>query len=110
MDTIIRNCPLDRLYLDSNNYRFIDEEDYHPVDVTRVKDDRVQQNVRQMILGKLRENVTDLLNSFKTNGYVNLETIQVRILDERSYMVIEGNPSDVQHSNRRIVLHVSRLY
>lgn len=91
METTIKNCPLERLFLDPNNYRFIDDENYHFVDENRVKEERVQQNVRQMILGKGRENVTDLINSFKTNGYVNLETVQVRPIDERNFLVIEGN-------------------
>lgn len=91
METAVKFCPLERLYLDPNNYRFIDDADYHHVDDSRLMDDRVQQNVRQMILGKSRENVLDLLNSFKTNGYVNLETVQVRPIDDKNYMVIEGN-------------------
>lgn len=84
-------CSLDHLYLDPNNYRFIDDADYHHVDEERIRDDRVQQNVRQMICGKSRENIQDLINSFKTNGYVNLETVQVRDLENGDYLVIEGN-------------------
>lgn len=91
METNINFCSLEHLYLDPNNYRFIDDADYHLVDETRIMDERVQQNVRQMILGKSRDNVMDLLNSFRTNGYVNLETVQVRPLDADNYMVIEGN-------------------
>lgn len=91
MKTYINSCSLDRLFLDPNNYRFIDNENYEHVTPDRIMDVRVQQNTLQMLLGKSRENVIDLINSFRTNGYVNLESVQVKAIDDCNYLVIEGN-------------------
>ena len=82
---------IDQLYLDPNNYRFVDAESYTPVDDAKAMDERVQRHVRGLLLGHGNENISDLIKSFKTNGFLNLELIQVRELSGGKYLVLEGN-------------------
>lgn len=82
---------IDQLYLDPNNYRFIDEEGYKPVSDDKVTDERVQKYVRNLLVGHGNDNISDLIKSFKTNGFLDLELIQVRKLSDDKYLVLEGN-------------------
>lgn len=82
---------LSSLYLDPNNYRFIDHDDYVAVPDEGLADDEVQNRTRRMILGPNEEHVTDLIASFKQNGWLDVEPIHVRKFGERKYLVVEGN-------------------
>lgn len=82
---------LSSLYLDPNNYRFIDHDDYVEVPDAQVTDDEVQRRTRRLILGGNEENVSDLIASLKQNGWLDVEPIHVRKLAERKYLVVEGN-------------------
>jgi AAA15 family ATPase/GTPase len=83
--------PLDRLYLDPNNYRFIDSSDYTPVPETDITDIRVQQRTRKLIAGKNNNDIDDTIRSIKTNGFLDVDQIQVRQIQDNTYVVIEGN-------------------
>ena len=91
MDTGNKKINLSQLLLDPNNYRFVDAENYVPVALEDVMDMRVQQRTRILLLGKGQENVRDLIVSFKNNGFLDIEAIQVKRLTDRMYMVLEGN-------------------
>jgi hypothetical protein len=54
-------------------------------------DPRVQQRALQALLGEKREGVADLLDSFRTHGWVPLEAIQVRESEPGQFIVVEGN-------------------
>ena len=82
---------LDYLYLDPNNYRFIDSTDYTPVPETDITDIRVQQRTRKLISGKNNTEIDDTIRSIKTNGFLDVDQIQVRQLRDNTYVVIEGN-------------------
>ena len=73
---------LNRLLLDPNNYRFIDRPEYKPVSDGQIAESRIK--------GRNNENIEDLINSFKTNGVLRQDPIQVRPLGD-NYVVIEGN-------------------
>lgn len=82
---------LTSLYLDPNNYRFIDSEHYSGL----IKDEEsfrpeIQLRTRQLLLGEKRGNVEDLLASLHQNGWLDMEPIQVRQVGTR-YLVVEGN-------------------
>lgn len=77
--------------LDPNNYRFVDAENYVPVAPEDVVDVRVQQRTRNLLLGKGKENVRDLIVSFRNNGFLDIEAIQVKCLTDKLYLVLEGN-------------------
>jgi hypothetical protein len=84
--------PLSSLYLDPNNYRFIDHADYRPVGPEQLTDEEVQRRTQRLILGGPRpENVTDLIASFTQNGWLDVEPIHVRSLGNGRYAVVEGN-------------------
>lgn len=82
---------LTSLYLDPNNYRFIDHGDYTKIEDAQVTDDEVQRRTRRLILGPNEEKVSDLLASLKQNGWLDVEPIHVRKLGDRQFMVVEGN-------------------
>lgn len=81
---------VDRLLLDPNNYRFIDRSDYKFVSDEQVADPRIQQRTLNFIWGKNQENIRDLISSFTTNGFLDMEQIQVKPIGDR-YLVLEGN-------------------
>ncbi|MER0438237.1 AAA family ATPase [Emticicia sp. W12TSBA100-4] len=82
---------IDRLMLDANNYRFIDNKDYKRVADAEISDKRIQDRTYNLLVGKNEENISDLIVSFKANGILKLDPIQVRELPERSFLVVEGN-------------------
>ncbi len=83
---------IDRLMLDPNNYRFIDNKDYRVVSLSQVEEERIQIRTRNLLVGKNEEGITDLITSFKANGILKLDPIQVQeIPDSKNYLVIEGN-------------------
>lgn len=82
---------INQLYLDPNNYRFVDADSYTPVDDAKATEERVQKHVRSLLSGHGNENISDLIKSFKTNGFLSLEMIQVRELSEGKFLVLEGN-------------------
>lgn len=79
------------LYLDPNNYRFIDAELYVPVSDADLTNDDVQRRTTNLILGKNGEYIRDLIDSFRKNGFLPVDQIQVRQLGEGKYLVVEGN-------------------
>lgn len=91
MDTDNKKVNLTQLLLDPNNYRFVDAENYVPVALEDVVDVRVQQRTRNLLLGKGQENVRDLIVSFRNNGFLDIEAIQVKCLTDKLYLVLEGN-------------------
>ena len=91
METDNRKVSLSQLLLDPNNYRFVDSEQYVSVPPESISDVRVQQRTRNLLLGKGQENVKDLITSFKNNGFLDIEAIQVKKIGDRTYMVLEGN-------------------
>ena len=82
---------IDRLILDPNNYRFIDNKDYIPVSENNLTDSRVQKRTYTLLAGKNETNISDLTISFKSNGVLKLDPIQVKMLDNNNVLVIEGN-------------------
>lgn len=82
---------LKNLFLDPNNYRFIDEKDYKFVPRENLLDEKIQRKTRNFIEGDKRVNISDLIESFKANGYIPVEKIQVKRLGNNQYLVLEGN-------------------
>ena len=54
-------------------------------------DDKIQKRTKTFIEGDKRENIKDLILSFKENGFLNVDIIQVRDLGNNNYLVLEGN-------------------
>ena len=85
-----QTAPLSRLYLDPNNFRFVDHPDYRPVPQERVFDADVQRRTTGFILGRQQENVQDIIASLKANGWLDIDPILVQRTDAR-FLVVEGN-------------------
>lgn len=81
---------IDRLILDPNNYRFIDNKDYVKIPEDLILDKRIQERTYNFVVGKNEENIIDLITSFKTNGILKLDPIQVKEFED-VYLVVEGN-------------------
>jgi AAA15 family ATPase/GTPase len=87
----VKEVPLKDLYLDPNNYRLINDKRYSYVRENNVTDDLVQKRTLGILRGAKNENIEDLLNSFRENGYLPVDQIQVRRLQNSKYLVLEGN-------------------
>jgi predicted ATPase len=96
---------LKQLYLDPNNYRFIDHKEYTPVPEAKRFDANVQARTEVFILGKNQENVRDLVDSLKKSGWLPIDQIQVQEIAQRpgEYVVVEGNRrvATLKHLQRR---------
>lgn len=79
------------LYLDPNNYRFVDDLNYEKVGDENLQDEKIQHRTRGLIEGTKREKIKDLIDSFKANGYLKVDVIQLRGLGDNHFLVIEGN-------------------
>ena len=83
---------LKSLYLDPNNYRFIDSDSYVNVEENDLLRPEIQRRTSALILGKNAENVRDLIDSFCKNGFLPVDQIQVRrVNDTGKFIVVEGN-------------------
>lgn len=82
---------LRNLLLDPNNYRFIDHKKHESVDSEHVSDLSIQRRTRSFIEGKNQIHIRDLIASFKANGFLEVDVIQVKELGDNKYLVLEGN-------------------
>ena len=82
---------LSSLYLDPNNFRFADHEDYTPVAPEDVFKPDVQRRTMKLVLGEDLANVDDLAASITENGWLDLDPILVQRHDDRRFVVVEGN-------------------
>lgn len=82
---------LNKLLLDPNNYRFIDKTEYKKIPEEQIADPQVQKRTRTFLLGKNRDNVKDLIASFKENGFLPVDQIQAKELPDGNILVLEGN-------------------
>ncbi|MEE1058870.1 MAG: AAA family ATPase [Treponema sp.] len=88
----IENVDISKLILDPNNFRLINEKNYTSVEKNKITDVQVQKRTLNMLCGQKNENIQDLLDSFKTNGYLPVDQIQVKKIEgTESYLVLEGN-------------------
>ena len=82
---------LSRLYLDPNNFRFVDHREYRPIPTEHVFDADIQRRTTGFVLGRQQENVRDLIASIKANGWLDIDPILVHRTDAGRYLVVEGN-------------------
>ena len=94
---------LARLYLDPNNFRFLDNAGYRPVEPDEVFNADVQRRTTSFILGRSQEQVRDLIDSIRENGWLDIDPILVKAPNKGRYVVIEGNRriATLKHLQRR---------
>ena len=89
-----KRVSLAKLYLDPNNYRLIHEDEQRQVPDEQITDKDVANRTFRLLLGNNSQNIKDLTDSFKANGYLPVDQIQVRELSSEkgtAYVVVEGN-------------------
>lgn len=90
-----KRIALDKLFLDPNNYRLRSKSQYKEIpDLTddKITGKALQQRTFNIITGKNNVDIKDLIDSFTTNGFLKVDNILVRELDNgEGYVVIEGN-------------------
>lgn len=86
-----RRVSLRSLYLDPNNFRILHEPDQKQVPDDQVKNRDVVQRTMRLLCGDKNQNIVDLIESFKVNGYLRVDQILVRELPGGGMLVVEGN-------------------
>ncbi|MBF0173908.1 MAG: ParB N-terminal domain-containing protein, partial [Magnetococcales bacterium] len=87
----IRKVSLRNLYLDPNNFRLIHEVEQVNVPDEKIKDKDIANRTYRLVAGDKNQNIQDLIESFKSNGYLPVDQIQVREIANGGYVVVEGN-------------------
>jgi AAA domain, putative AbiEii toxin, Type IV TA system/ParB-like nuclease domain len=87
----MKRVSLRNLYLDPNNFRIIHEQEQQQVPDDAVKEKVVMQRTQRLLTGERNQGIQDLIDSFKANGYLPVDQIQVRELVGGGYLVVEGN-------------------
>jgi len=82
---------IDHLLFDPNNYRLRNEPNFKLTPQSSVLGSIAQKKTKNMICGKNNKNIIDLIESFKSNGYLKVDNILVRKVKKDKYLVIEGN-------------------
>lgn len=86
-----RRASLKNLWLDPNNYRLMHESEYVEVPPEQIRDKTVARRTFRLLAGERNQNIQDLIESFRANGYLPVDQIQVRDLGDGGYVVVEGN-------------------
>ena len=82
---------LANLYLDPNNFRFVDHPDYRVVGDEDVFKADVQRLTQTFLAGKAQEYIQDLIASIKENGWLDIDPILVERRESGKFLVVEGN-------------------
>ena len=98
-----QSVSLKRLYLDPNNFRFVDHPDYRPVPPEHVFDADVQRRTTGFVLGRGQDHVRDLVDSIKANGWLDIDPVLVQRTEAGRFLVVEGNRrvATLKHLQRR---------
>ena len=86
-----QHLSLGSMFLDPNNFRFLDHLEYRPVPPEKIFDVDVQRRTTGFVLGRHQENVRDLIASIKANGWLDIDPILVERQDKGRFLVVEGN-------------------
>lgn len=102
---------LSNLYLDPNNFRFVDHPDYRPVVDEDVFKAEVQRLTQTLVAGKSQEHIQDLIASIKENGWLDIDPILVEKRQSGKFLVVEGNRrvATLKHLQRQYQDGATRL-
>jgi hypothetical protein len=82
---------IDHLFFDPNNYRLRNAQNFKLTPLSSVLGTAIQRKTRNIISGKNNKNIIDLIESFKSNGYLKVDNILVRKIKKDKYLIVEGN-------------------
>ena len=82
---------LGSLFLDPNNFRFVDHPEHLHIPQENIFNADVQRCTTGFVLGPNQENVRDLIASIKANGWLDIDPILGERKDKGRFIVVEGN-------------------
>lgn len=82
------DLPLEHIYLDPNNPRFVGR-DWIRIPDTEIENESVQEDTRRKLVQSFA--VDNLKINMEVNGYLPIDRVIVRKLHESAYVVLEGN-------------------
>lgn len=82
------SLPLDQIYLDPNNPRFVDSN-WITVPDEQIADPTIQENVRKRLIDDFA--VEKLRMNMEVNGYLPIDRVIVREVTENVFVALEGN-------------------
>ena len=84
--------PLKKLYLDPENFRIIDKIKEAEIKLETGLTEVSQNIIMNILLGGAKaEEIKDLIQSFQTNGFLNINQIYAKKISDDKYIVMEGN-------------------
>lgn len=78
----------ENLYLDPNNPRFLTDFK-EPVPDSRIKEEKIQNNLLTKMIDKI--GIEDLSESIERYGFLTIDRVIVKPIDETDFVVLEGN-------------------
>jgi len=87
-DLVPIELPLDSIFLDPNNPRFVGPDTYYVPDET-IPEIGIQQATRQKLV--MNFGIEKLRMNMEVNGYLPIDRVIVRKFNESQYVVLEGN-------------------
>lgn len=99
------------LYLDPNNFRFVDNPEYRLVAAEDVFKAEVQRLAQTLVAGKSQEHIQDLIDSLKENGWLEIDPILAERRESGKFLVVEGNRrvATLKHLRRQYQDGATRL-
>ncbi|MBA4320216.1 MAG: hypothetical protein C0412_17605 [Flavobacterium sp.] len=91
MNEKIKIIALENLYLDPNNYRLRNHPKYSHISLKTITKPAVQKKTQNLITGKGNKEIRDLLESFRSNGFLRVDNVLVKRLEKNNFVVVEGN-------------------
>ncbi len=91
LESTRKGFSIKNIYLDPNNFRLIHESEQVQVIDEQIKDKTVAIRTFRLLAGDKNQYIQDLIDSFKANGYLPVDQIQVRELPNGGFVVVEGN-------------------
>lgn len=85
--------PLSKLYLDYKNFRFRDQgEDFLNLKDGEQYKEKIQNKIRDILVGKEEDGVTDIIQSYREHGFLTVNQVHVQEVEkDQKFVVIEGN-------------------
>ena len=88
VDLSPEEIPLERIFLDPNNPRFVGSS-WEAVPDSKVTEEAVQEQAARRLIEKF--DIDKLRSNMEINGYLPIDRVVVKRVDDDAYVVLEGN-------------------